>query len=54
MTLLHLAKIGVNIYPGIGRKKPERRQTVLTRTSEVQEQLMSILGLDKEKKEVLG
>lgn len=37
----------INIYPAKGRQKAERRQTVLTKTSDVQEQLLSILGLEK-------
>lgn len=37
----------VNIYPGKGRQKGERRQTVLTKTSELQQQLISTLGLER-------
>jgi len=39
----------INIFPAKGRKKVERTQTVLTRTSEVQEQLMWVLGLKQGK-----
>lgn len=44
----------INIYPCKRRQKKERRQTVLSKTSEFQEKLMSILGLKHGKKEVLG
>ena len=38
----------VSIYPRKRRAKTERKQTTLTKTSEVQQQLLSILGLKKE------
>jgi len=38
----------VTIYPRKRRAKSERKQTTLTKTSEVQQQLLSILGLKKE------
>lgn len=38
----------VNIFPRKGRQKTDRRQSVLTKSSEIQQRLMSILGLDKE------
>jgi len=38
----------VTIYPRKRRAKTERKQTTLTKTSEVQQQLLSILGLKKE------
>jgi transposase len=44
----------VNIYPRKRRQKAERKQTVLTKTSEVQKQLMSILMLKKEENSILG
>ncbi len=44
----------VNIYPRKRRQKTERKQTVLTKMSEVQQQLMSILMLKKEQNGVLG
>jgi transposase len=44
----------VNIYPRKGRQKTERKQAVLTKISEVQQQLMSILMLNKEENSVLG
>ncbi|MFH1148690.1 MAG: hypothetical protein V1736_13430, partial [Pseudomonadota bacterium] len=37
----------VKIYPRKPRKKKEQSQTVLTRTSELQDRLVSILGLKK-------
>jgi len=44
----------VNIYPRKRRQNTERRQTVLTKISEVQQQLMSILMLKKEENGILG
>ena len=44
----------VNIYPRKRRQKTERKQTVLTKMSEVQQQLMSILMLKKEQNGILG
>lgn len=44
----------VNIYPRKPKEKKERSQTVLTRTSELQDRLVSILGLKKEDSVVLG
>ncbi len=44
----------INIYPRKGRQKTERKQTVLTKMSEVQQQLMSILMLKKEENGTLG
>jgi len=44
----------VNIYPRKRGKKTERKQTVLTKTSELQQRLMSILGIEKERSSVLG
>lgn len=44
----------INIYPPKGRQKLERRQTVLTRTTELQQKLMAVLGLEKKEKCVLG
>lgn len=37
----------INIYPAKGRKKTERVQTTLTKTTELQDNLMSILELEK-------
>lgn len=44
----------VNIYPRKRRQRTERKQTVLTKISEVQQQLMSILMLKKEENSILG
>ena len=44
----------VNIYPRKGRQKIERKQAVLSKLSEVQQQLMSILMINKEENSVLG
>lgn len=44
----------INIYPKKRRQKTERRQTVLSKISDVQRQLMSILKLDEEKNSLLG
>jgi len=44
----------VNIYPRKRRQKHERKQSVLTKTSELQQQLMSLLALKGEKNGVLG
>ena len=44
----------VNIYPRKRRQKTERRQAILTKMSEVQQQLVSILMLKKQKNGILG
>ena len=44
----------VNIYPRKRRQKTERKEAVLSKTSDVQEQLMSILLLKQEKNSILG
>ncbi len=44
----------VNIYPRKRRHKAERKQAVLTKTSEIQQKLMSILELKKGKYGILG
>jgi len=44
----------VNIYPRKRRQKTERKEAVLTKISEVQQQLMSILMLKKEENGILG
>ena len=44
----------VNIYPRKGRQKTERRQAVLSKLSDTQEQLVSILKLNHKKNSVLG
>ena len=44
----------VNIFPKKRRQKTERRQTVLSRTSELQDKLIDILGLKEEHNALLG
>jgi len=44
----------INIYPRKRRQKTERKQAVLTKTSEIQQQLMSILMLGKQENGILG
>ncbi len=44
----------VNIYPPKGRQKVQRSQVVLTKRSEIQKCLMSILGLESKENTVLG
>ncbi len=44
----------INIYQKKRRQKTERRQTVFSKVSDVQKQLMSILRLDEEKNGLLG
>ena len=44
----------VNIYPRKRGGKTERKQTVLTKTSELQQRLVSVLGIEKEKSSELG
>jgi len=44
----------INIYPRKRRQKTERRQAVLSRTSEVQEKLIAALGLGEEQTSLLG
>ena len=39
----------VNIFPKKGRQKAERQQAILSRTSELQDKLVAVLGLDEEK-----
>jgi len=44
----------VNIYPRKRRQNKEHKQTLLTKTSELQQRLMSILAIKKEENGVLG
>jgi hypothetical protein len=44
----------ITIYPRKRGRKATRRQTVLTKTSELQDRILEILGLGKEEIEVLG
>jgi len=54
LTELHGIREVVNVFPLKGRQKIKRQQTVYTKTSEVQQKLMSILGLNDGKMTVLG
>ena len=47
-------RLVVNIYQKKGRQKTERKQAVLSRTSELQEKLISVLGLTEKQKSLLG
>lgn len=44
----------VNIYPSSGKRKTERKQTVLTKTSELQQKIMAIVGIDETEIHELG
>ena len=44
----------INIYPRKRRQKAHRKQSVLTKRSELQARLMGVLGLKKEQDQVLG
>ena len=44
----------VNIYPKKRRQQIQRKQTVLSKTSELQDRLIEILGLGEEESAVLG
>ncbi|MCK5133726.1 MAG: hypothetical protein KAR40_16430 [Candidatus Sabulitectum sp.] len=44
----------VNIYPKKRRQKIERKQVVLSRTSELQNKLIDVLGLKEDQNRLLG
>lgn len=44
----------VNIHPRKGRQKADRKQAVLSKLSDAQTQLMTILGLKHEENSILG
>ena len=44
----------VNIYPKKRQQKTKRRQAVLSRTSELQDKLIDVLGLKEDQKLLLG
>ena len=44
----------INIYPKKRRQKTERRQAVLSRTSELQDKLIDVLALKEDQKLLLG
>jgi transposase len=54
LTELDVIREVVNIYPRKRRQKIERKQAVLTKTSEIQQQLMEILKLNEKKYSILG
>jgi len=54
LTELNGIREVVNIFPKKRGQKMQRKQTVLTKTSELQQKLISILELEKELKAVLG
>lgn len=54
LTELHGIREVINVFPLKRRQKFQRQQTVYTKTSEVQQKLMSILGLKNGKMTVLG
>ena len=44
----------INIFPKKRRQKTQRRQVVLSRTSELQDKLIDVLGLKEEQDGLLG
>ncbi len=54
LTELGGIKEVINVFPRKPRQKNQRQQTVYTKTSEVQQKLMSILGLKSDKIAFLG
>ena len=54
LTELDAIREVVNFYPRKRRQKIERKQAVLTKTSEIQQQLMKILKLNEEEYRILG
>jgi len=44
----------INIYPKKRLQRTERKQVVLSKTSELQDKLISVLGLNKDQKPLLG
>jgi len=54
LTELDAIREVVNFYPRKRRQKIERKQAVLTKTSEIQQQLMKILKLNEEEYSILG
>ena len=44
----------INVYLKKRRQKTERRQAVLSRTSELQDKLIDVLGLKEEQNALLG
>ncbi len=54
LTELDAIREVVNFYPRKRRQKIERKQAVLTKTSEIQQQLMKILKLNEKEYSILG
>jgi|TARA_B100001971_G_C18226310_1_gene560674 transposase len=54
LTELDAIREVVNFYPRKRRQKIERKQAVLTKTSEIQQQLMKILELNEKEYSILG
>jgi transposase len=54
LTELDTIREVINVYPKKRGKKAAPQQTVLTKTSELQDRILAILGLSKDKIEVLG
>jgi len=54
LTELDAIREVVNFYPRKRRQKIERKQAVLTKTSEIQQKLMAILKLNEKKYSILG
>lgn len=54
LTELDTIREVINVYPKKRGKKAARQQTVLTKTSELQDRILAILDLSKDKIEVLG
>lgn len=54
LTELDSIREVVNIFPRKRKQKTEKKQSVLTKSSEIQQQIMSILSLEKVKNDILG
>ena len=54
LTELDAIREVVNFYPRKRQQKIERKQAVLTKTSEIQQQLMKILKLNEKEFSILG
>lgn len=54
MSELHDMRQVINIYPKKRQQKTERRQAVLSRTSELQDKLVDVLGLKEDQNALLG
>ena len=54
LSELHNMRQVINIYPKKRQQKTERRQAVLSRTSELQDKLVDVLGLKEDQNALLG